>query len=222
MYLECIYAYYYYHHLRHTKLTHPNAIEYFSFLRQKSWLDWLIKNPLKLQIEDQKEKVFANVHPKKRFTPLIPGYQGVICVQVLAEGIEEFKKFMKDAGAQNTKAMKNPNAMKNLARWQQAMKDVSESPFAGEVSKHMLARELLRQRQAAADSPMKAMKAMKVAKKLISVSINAAAAKKAMKATTKTKAMKATKQLPKKETEETASSGSDSSSDSSDTGSDSD
>ena len=136
---------------------------------------------------------------------------------------KRFKKFMKEAGAQNTKAIKNPKAMKNIARWQQAMKDVSESPFAGEVSKHMLARELLRQRQAAADSPMKAMKAMKVAKKVISVSINAAAAKKAMKATTKTKAMKATKQLPKKETEETASSGSDSSSDSgSDTGSDSD
>ena len=144
-------------------------------------------------------------------------------INTLDKRFKKFKKFVKDAGAQNTKAMKNPNAMKNLARWQQAMKDVSESPFAGEVSKHMLARELLRQRQAAADSPMKAMKAMKVAKKLISVSINAAAAKKAMKATTKTKAMKATKQLPKKETEETASSGSDSSSDSgSDTGSDSD
>ena len=129
-------------------------------------------------------------------------------INTLDKRFKKFKKFVKDAGAQNTKAMKNPNAMKNLARWH---------------SESMLARELLRQRQAAADSPMKAMKAMKVAKKVISVSINAAAAKKAMKATTKTKAMKATKQLPKKETEETASSGSDSSSDSgSDTGSDSD
>ena len=41
---------------------------------------------------------------------------------------------MKEAGAQNTKAIKNPKAMNNIARWQQAMKDMSESPFAKDVS----------------------------------------------------------------------------------------
>ena len=52
-------------------------------------------------------------------------------------------------------------AKRNISRWHQAMRDVQDSPFAKDVGRHVLARELMRQREAAADSPMKEMKAMK-------------------------------------------------------------
>ena len=133
----------------------------------------------------------------------------------LDKRFNHFKTSIQESGTHNTKAINNPKAMMDITRWQQAMTDVSESPFAKDVGRHVLARELLRQREAEDDSNMKEMKAMKVAKMAFSVAINATGVMKAMKATTTTKAMKATKQLPKKETEEAASSGTDSSSDSS-------
>ena len=111
-------------------------------------------------------------------------------------------------------------AKRNISRWHQAMRDVQDSPFAKDVGRHVLARELMRQREAAADSPMKEMKAMKGAKKAVSVAINATGAMKAMKAMKKTKAMKAMTQTPKKETTAEETDGSDSSS-GSDSGSDS-
>ena len=138
---------------------------------------------------------------------------------------KRFKKFKKSGGHQEAAKKSRGRldytaAKRNMSRWHQSMRDVRDSPFAEDVGRHVLARELLRGRVEAGDSQMKMMKTMKGAKKAISVANNATGAMKAMGPMKNTKAMKAMKQTSKKETtaEETdgrdSNSGSDSGSDS--------